>query len=272
MYLLAIDIGNTTTSLGVFSAEGGSLPVRQVGAYGGKGKRLILNFKLATHNKNVSFYKRNILSIFNKAGIKLSDINKIIICSVVPKKTPVFKRLLSSTFRKNILIVSKDINIPIKNKYKKPRQVGQDRLVNAYAGLRLFGPGLILIDFGTAITFDIVSKKGEYLGGLIFPGIDLSFEALSNKTALLPRVKIKLAKSLIGSNTQDCINNGVVYGVAGACDVIVDRLQKKFKGYKVIATGGNANLIKKYSKKISNVYPYLTLEGLRLISSLSINS
>jgi len=250
MCLFAIDIGNTTINFGVFKAN-----------------KLIFNFKLST-NKPINC-KKDILSKLNKDKIKASQIGRIVVCSVVPKQTPILIRILKKNFRSKPLLISKNILIPIRNRYKKPRQVGQDRLVNAYAGLKLFGPGLILIDFGTAITFDIVSKKGEYLGGLILPGIDMSFEALNKKTALLPRVKIKSPKSLIGSNTQDCINNGVVYGVAGACDAIVDRLQKRFKCYRVIATGGNANLIKKFSKKITKTYPHLTLEGLRLISNLS---
>lgn len=247
MFILAIDIGNTTISLGVF-----------------QGKRLVSNLKMPSGKR--TDYKRAIVRCLYKGKTKASSISKIILCSVAPKETSVLKSVLSKLWRKKVLLVGSDITIPIKNRYKKPKQVGQDRLVNAYAGLKLFGPGLILVDFGTAITFDVVSKKGEYLGGLIFPGLDLSLDALNKKTALLPRISIKMPKSLVGRDTISSINNGTVFGMAGACDGIIERLQKKFKGYNVVTTGGNVRFIKKYSKKIRTIYPHLTLEGLRLLS------
>ncbi|MBL7130418.1 MAG: type III pantothenate kinase [Candidatus Omnitrophica bacterium] len=278
--LLTIDIGNTTISLGVFSAKGARLPpacrsgrdgqgsarIKHFG--GGKGKKLVLHFKLATGKR--ATYKKDILRAFNKGNIKVRDISKIVVCSVVPKETGIFKSVLSRLFQKKVLLVDSDIKIPIKNKYRNPKQVGQDRLVNAYTGLKLYGPGLILVDFGTAISFDVVSKKEEYLGGLIFPGLDLSLAALNKKAALLPRIKIKKPKSLVGRDTITSISNGIVFGMAGACDQIIERLQKRFRDYKIIVTGGNANFIKKYSKKIKIVRPFLTLEGLRILSELSI--
>ncbi|MFC1646018.1 type III pantothenate kinase [Candidatus Omnitrophota bacterium] len=248
MYLLTIDIGNTTINLGLFA-----------------GKKLILSFKMPTGKK--AAYRSSVVSALNKGKIKVKDISKVVLCSVVPKETAILKGMLSNIFQKKVLLVGSDIKVPIKNRYKNPKQVGKDRLVNAYAALKIFGPGLILVDFGTAITFDVVSKKGEYLGGLIFPGLDLSTDALKKKTALLPRITIKTPKSLIGKNTVSCINNGIIFGMAGACDGVIERLQKKFKGHKIIATGGSANFIKKYSKKIKTIHPHLTLEGLRILSS-----
>ena len=238
---LTIDIGNSTTAFGVF-----------------EGKKLISSFKLPTGKNEI--YKRSIL--------KLSKFNilKIVICSVVPKATKVLSSLLKRQLKRRVLVVGRDINVAIKNRYENPKQVGSDRLVNAFSGLKQFGPGLILVDFGTAITFDVVSKKAEYLGGLIFPGLDLSLDALNKKTALLPRIKINRPKAIIGRDTVSSINSGIVFGMAGVCDEIIARLQKKYKGYKVIATGGNAEFIKKYSKKIKKIKPHLTLEGLRLLS------
>jgi type III pantothenate kinase len=249
MYLLTIDIGNTTISLGVF-----------------KGRKLVLSFKIST-GKRVE-YRGSILKALSKGRIKPSEVSRIIVCSVVPKETGVLKSILSSLFDKKVLQVGKDIKIPIINKYRNPQQVGQDRLVNAYAGLQLFGPGIILVDFGTAVTFDIVSRKSEYLGGLIFPGLDLSLDALYKKTALLPRINISRPKSLVGRDTISSMKNGIVFGMAGACDGIIERLLKKFRKYSVIATGGNVNFIKKHSKKIRIVRPYLTHEGLRLLSRI----
>jgi type III pantothenate kinase len=243
MNTLTIDIGNTTIAFGLFS-----------------GKRLVLNFKLATHSKSTPFYRKNILR-----KVRASRVDKIILCSVVPEKTKALRKLLVHIFKKKVLLAGKDIKVPIINRYKSPNQVGQDRLVNAFAGLKLFGEGLILVDFGTAVTFDVVSRKGEYLGGLIFPGLELSLDALYRKTALLPRVTIKKPAHIIGKDTASSMNSGIVFGMAGVCDEIIERLLKKFKGYKVIATGGNVNFIKLYSRRIKVVRPFLTLEGLRLL-------
>jgi type III pantothenate kinase len=260
MNTLTIDIGNTTIAFGLFSATniGGSAHIKHFG--GGRGKRISLTFKLPTHAKGISFYRKNILR-----KVKAGEVGKVIICSVVPEKTGALKKLASQIFKKKVLVVGRDIKVPIINRYKNPRQVGQDRLVNAFAGLKLFGKGLILVDFGTAVTFDVVSRKGEYLGGLIFPGIDLSLEALYLKTALLPRIKIKRPVDIIGKDTATSMNSGIVFGMAGVCDEVIDRLLRKFKGYKVVATGGNVNFIKQYSRRIKVVRPNLTLEGLRML-------
>ena len=245
--VLTIDIGNTTINLGVF-----------------RGKRFVSQDKIVTGKR--ASYRQCVVNVLNKGKVKIQNIEKIVVCSVVPKETRILKGMLSKIFGKKILLVGRDIRIPIKNRYKSPKQVGQDRLVNSYAGLRLFGPGLILLDFGTAVTFDVLSKKGEYLGGLIFPGLDLSLDALYYKTAHLPRININNPKSLIGSDTKNSINNGIVFGMSGACDGIINRLLKKFKNYRVVATGGNVNFIKKYSKYIKTICPNLTLEGLRILS------
>lgn len=281
MYTLAIDIGNTSISVGVFSASAkgrsvyggkGTRPLaRQRSAHikhfaGERGKKTVLNFKLPTHNNiGKDFYKKNILRYLNKKRIRKESIEKIIICSVVLDKTAIIKRLLSGLFKKKVLVVGKDIAVPILNRYRIPAQVGQDRLVGAYAALRFYGPGVIIIDFGTAVTFDVVSKKREYLGGLIFPGLDLSLDALYLHTALLPRIKLKKPISFVGTDTVSSINNGIVFGMAGVCDKIIERLEQKFKGYKVIATGGNVNFIKQYGRKIKFVHPHLVLEGLNLL-------
>ena len=239
--MLTVDIGNTIIKFGVFS-----------------GDKISFSFKVNTGNRRQ--YKIAVNRLRNK------DISKIVLCSVVPKEALILKALLKNSLKQMVYETSKEVKVPIINRYEKPRQVGQDRLVNAYAGLKLFGGSLILVDFGTAITFDVVSKKGDYLGGLIFPGLDLSLDALHRRTALLPRIKIKKPKTLIGLDTASSINNGIIIGMAGVCDGVISRLHKKFKGYKVIATGGGVNFIKKFSTKIKTFREDLTLEGLRLIA------
>jgi len=238
--LLAIDIGNTNITFGIFHKN-----------------KLIKKWKIPTN-------PRAIQSIKKIAATKKPE--TIVICSVVPKLTAKLSSALKKFAKAKILIVGRNIKVPIKNLYKKPKQLGTDRLVNAYAGLKLYGSGLIIIDFGTAITFDIVSKKSAYLGGLIFPGVDLSLNSLYNNTALLPKVTLKSAKKIIGRSTAECINLGVFEGIAGMCEALIRRLKGQFKGYKVITTGGNAQTMKLFSRKLGKYQPNLTLLGLKSLS------
>lgn len=238
--LLAIDIGNTNINAGLFNK-----------------KRLIKKDKIKTDDicRHCTFFK--------KFAAK-NSIDKIIMCSVVPKILPCLNRCMRKYFGVRPLICGKDIKVPIKNLYKRPKAVGQDRLVNAFSGIRNYGKPLIVVDFGTAITFDVISKRAEYLGGIIVPGVDISFDSLFERTALLPMVKFKLPKSLIGKDTVNSIRSGVVYGYASLCDGIIDRLMKKLgRGIKVVATGGYSEFISRYSKSIHKVDKNLTLKGLR---------
>jgi type III pantothenate kinase len=156
--------------------------------------------------------------------------------------------------------------VPIKNLYRKPKQVGQDRLVNAYAGVILYGAPLIVVDFGTAITFDAVSKNKEYLGGMILPGLDISLHSLAERTALLPKIKLNKPKEFIGRDTKDSILSGVVYGFAALTDDLTQRIKNRIgKSAKVIGTGGNIKLIRRYCRNIDKVDRDLTLKGLNLI-------
>ncbi|MEW6171158.1 MAG: type III pantothenate kinase, partial [Candidatus Omnitrophota bacterium] len=220
--LLAIDVGNTNINFGLFSNG-----------------HLIKKFIIPT----------------NKYNFKLIKINKalfddVIICSVVPKITKIleldFKKL-----DKKPLVLGKNLAVPIKNLYRKPKEVGQDRLVNAYAGIKLYGKPLIAIDFGTAITFDIISKNKEYLGGMILPGLNLSLEALNKYTALLPRIKLEAPREFIGRDTKNSMLSGIIYGFSSLTDDLIVRIKEKIgKNALVIGTGGNINLIGKYCRKI----------------------
>ncbi|OGX33676.1 MAG: hypothetical protein A3I43_04770 [Omnitrophica WOR_2 bacterium RIFCSPLOWO2_02_FULL_50_19] len=235
--LLAIDVGNTTIAFGAF-----------------QGKKLKSSWKISTQ------------SVFYKKAIKLpKNIDAAIISSVVPKVTPIIKKMVAQKYKIRPFVLGGNIKAPIKNLYRNPRQVGQDRLVDAVAVKELCGYPAIVIDFGTAITFDVISKKGGYPGGIIVPGIETSLNALSEKAALLPKIKLSPPKGLIGRDTVDSMRSGVFHGFGSLCDGIIAKLKAKYPGAIVIATGGHAALMTKYSKLIRKVDPNLTLHGLRII-------
>lgn len=248
--LLTIDIGNTNITISVF-----------------KGKRLIAHWRIVTQaERTVDEYYLIFKNLFAEVKIRMEGIKSIIICSVVPKVLTILKETVKRLFKEKILILGENLEVPIKNLYHNPKQVGQDRLVNAFAGYTLYGGPLIVIDFGTAITFDLVSSKGEYLGGIIAPGIEISLEALWQRTALLPHVELAKPKGLIGKDTINSIRSGIFYGFSGLCDGLVKRLKEELgRNTKVIATGGQAEIIATYCQTIDKVNKLLTLEGLQLI-------
>ena len=164
------------------------------------------------------------------------------------------------------VIVGKDVIAPIKNLYKNPEEVGQDRLVNAVAGRALYKNGLIIIDFGTAVTFDLITKSGEYAGGIITPGMEISIENLALRAALLPKIKLQAPASLVGKDTVTSMRSGIFYGYGALCDGLVGKLRERYgKNLKVIATGGHARLVKRFAKCIDVVDEDLTLKGLEII-------
>jgi type III pantothenate kinase len=250
--LLTIDIGNTNIAIGIF-----------------KGKRLITHWRIVTQaERTADEYYLIFKNLFAEAKIRIEGIKAIIICSVVPKALSILKETIKRLFKVKgtVIILGENLEVPIKNLYHNPKQVGQDRLANAFAGYTLYGSPLIIIDFGTAITFDLVSSKGEYLGGIIAPGIEISLEALSQRTALLPHVELAKPKGLIGKDTMNSIRSGIFYGFSGLCDGLVKRLKEELgKNTKVVATGGQAEIIATYCQTIDKVNKLLTLEGLRLI-------
>lgn len=240
--ILAIDIGNTNITMGLFSDE-----------------RLVKRLKASTgdyaaHGKNLK---------------KFAIAGKVVISSVVPLATSRLLVSLNRTLACEKVVVGKDIEVPIKNLYRIKGQVGQDRLVNAYAAKSLYGYPSVIIDFGTAITFDIVSRGGQYLGGLILPGIELGLASLYNGTALLPKVELREARELIGRDTVSSMRGGILFGYAAMCDGLIAKYKVLLgRDLKVIATGGNASLIKKYSTSIKIVDEDLTLKGLNLMADL----
>jgi len=241
--LLAINIGNTNIKAAVFKRGG----ICQQ-----------LDFPVKAYSKS-KFIK------------KLTNKHKLaacIICSVAPKITNLIRKDLLSLTGKLPYIIGKDLIVPIKNYYRKPKQLGQDRLVNAYAASQLYAAPCVVIDAGTAITFDIISKNGAYLGGLILPGMKMSLLALGNNTALLPQLKLSSPKKLIGTDTKSSIMGGVVFGAAALSKELIKKIiQYTGKNTLIIGTGGDIGLIKKYSKLKMKINKNLTLKGINLIYS-----
>ncbi|MGA2774711.1 MAG: type III pantothenate kinase [Candidatus Omnitrophota bacterium] len=238
--LLAIDIGNTNISFGIFES-----------------RKIIKRFDIPTKAFTSGALKKRL------SNIKIRD---CLISSVVPPVTrKVYNSIKNITGRK-AHIIGKDIKVPIKNLYRSPAEVGQDRLVNAYAGVRLYGAPLIVVDFGTAVTFDVISKRKEYLGGMILPGLQLCLEALAQKTALLPEVKLKKPDDFIARDTKNSMLSGIVYGYAALSKSLIKRIKKEMGSRtKVIGTGGNVKIISQFCANIGKIDPYLTLKGINLI-------
>ena len=235
--ILAIDIGNTNITVGSFD-----------------GLKLIKKEKIPT--STYSLYKK----------ISFYPATQVIISSVVPLALARMVCEINKVSKREVFILGKDIKVPVKNLYRNKSEVGQDRLVNAFGARVIYGAPAVIIDFGTAITFDIVSKNGSYLGGLILPGIEMGLRSLYEKTALLPKVELKPAKSIIGKDTVDSMRGGILFGYGAMCDSLISQYRSKLgRNTKVIATGGNAKLIRKYAKSIQIVDEDLTLKSLALI-------
>jgi len=197
--------------------------------------------------------------------------DKIIIVSVVPKALLKVKNALKKKFpRAGVLVAGRNAKVPLKCAYNK-RQVGQDRLVTAFAAGALYGLPILIVDFGTAVTFDAVSKGGVYLGGLILPGIKMSLESLSERTAMLPRTYLKKTRSfIIGKDTVSSIRGGMAYGYGALCEGLINLFRKKLgRGMKIVATGGDAALISRYAPSMKKIDPDLSLKGLYLLSRIN---
>ncbi|MBI5042562.1 MAG: type III pantothenate kinase [Nitrospirae bacterium] len=249
--LLAVDIGNTNIVLGVYN-----------------GKKLSHHWRIDTdRHKTADEYRMLIKSLLDLDELGLKKIKSVIISCVVPPLLTVFEEISKNYLNVRPIIVNHKTKTGIKICYKNPSEVGADRIVNAVAAYHEFGGPVIIIDFGTATTFCVVSSKGEYLGGVIVPGITISAEALFEKAAKLPAVELIKPKSVIGKDTISSMQSGIIYGYAGMVDAIVERIKKE-TGYKnpmIVATGGLSGLIAPETKSIKKIMPLLTLDGLRLI-------
>lgn len=248
--LFTIDVGNTNVMLGVFN-----------------GDRIRACWRLATHSESTEDELGIVFaSLLSQAGLEVKEITALAISSVVPPLMYSLTKMSRKYFSLEPLVISSDLDTGLNILYDNPREVGADRIVNAVAGYSLYGGPLIIVDFGTATTFCAISEKGDYLGGAIAPGIDISTEALFRRAAKLPRVELRKPGRVIGKDTITSMQSGIIYGFAGQVDGIVRRMAQELESPPlVVATGGMAGLLAEESETINRVSPFLTLEGLRLI-------
>jgi len=255
--LLVIDVGNTNTVLGVFSKSSGSASYDQ----------LVANWRVATiATQTVDEYGVLFRNLFSMDNVAVDGIHGIVISSVVPPLDSTLRQVCERYFKTKPLFIGPGIKTGMPVLYENPAEVGADRIVNSVAAFEKYGGPCISVDFGTATTFDCVTAKGEYQGGVICPGIKISAEALFGRTARLQRVEIRKPAKIIGTNTVGSLQSGLYYGYLGLVDGILELLLGELgKDTQVVATGGLASLIGTGSKYIKHVDDFLTLDGLRMI-------
>lgn len=250
--LMAVDVGNTHTVIGLF-----------------EGETMICHWRVRTELTNTADeLAATIHGLFALKHINFIDISAMVLASVVPPIQAAWRNLALNLFSFEPLRISRHLDTGLEIITDNPEEVGDDRIVNAVAAFNKFASALIIVDFGTAITFDCVSGQGTYLGGSIAPGLSISLDALSTRTAKLPRVDITTAPpQAIGTNTVDAIKSGILFGYGGLVEELIRRIKIEMtpEKPKVIATGGMAALIAPYAPSIETVEPMLTLEGLRLL-------
>src|SRR3981081_2643665 len=268
--LLVLDVGNNTTLLGGFTrakADAGLAAADKRSYDAPRYDHLLANWRVATvQTSTVDEYGVLFRNLFAMAGLEVSGMNGIVISSVVPPLDPVLRQVCERYFNSKPLFIEPGIKTGMPVHYDNPAEVGADRIVNAVAAFEKYGGPCVIVDFGTATTFDCVSAKGEYLGGIISPGLGISADALFERTARLPRVEIRKPERVIGSTTVGSLQSGLYYGYLGLVDGILERLLEEMgKEATVVATGGLAVLLGTGSKYIKHVDDLLTLDGLRLI-------
>lgn len=248
--ILVVDVGNTNIVLGLY-----------------EGKQLLHHWRLSTdRSATVDEYGLKIYNLFQYAGITAKQIEGVMISSVVPPMIHILEKMCTQYLHRKAMFVGPGIKTGLNIRYENPREVGADRIVNAVAAIELYGPPLIVVDFGTATTFCFIDDKAQYIGGAIAPGIHISTEALYQRAAKLPRIELVKPKSTVGRTTVTSMQAGIIFGFAGQVDGIVQRMEEEFETKAtVVATGGLAELISGESRTIQIVNPLLTLQGLQLI-------
>ncbi|SVD50606.1 uncharacterized protein METZ01_LOCUS403460 [marine metagenome] len=231
------------------------------------GEKLLTHWRIRTERARTSDeYWILIKEFILLNDVETETIDEIIIACVVPPLIPILKEMSRKYFSCEPLVVGPGVKTGISILYKNPAEVGADRIVNSVAAYEKYGGPLIIVDFGTATTFDVVSKRGEYLGGAIFPGVQLSLEALFKNAAKLPRVEMAKPEHVIGKSTTESIHSGTIYGFVSMIDGMVLKIQEELQQKaRVVATGGIVDLIASETKSIDTIDPFLTLEGLRII-------
>jgi type III pantothenate kinase len=254
--LLAIDVGNTNTVLGLYELASGAVA-----------PELVANWRITTPSKQTSDEFAVLLrNLFGLNGIEMAAVSEIAISSVVPPMDSMLRQVCETSFKRKPLFVELGVKTGMPVLTDNPSEVGADRIVNCVAAFEQFGGPCIVVDMGTATTFDVISKKGEFLGGAIAPGLGISADALFSRAARLPRIDVKKPAKVIGTGTVDNIQIGLYYGYIGLVDGILERMIAEMgPDTKTVATGGLAKLIAGGSKYIAAVDDMLTLTGLRII-------
>ncbi len=252
--LLGIDVGNTGMGLGLF-----------------EGDRLRSTWRMATSiSRMPDEYAALLFSLLDHEGLRSSDITDVCICSVVPPMVGTLEELFQHYFNVKPLVVSAGTKTGVKIRMDNPREVGPDRIVHSAAAHHLYGGPLIIVDMGTATTFDTISKSGEYTGGAIAPGFQTASEALFARTAMLPRVNLMKPAKAIGTNTVSAMQSGIVFGYISLIEGMVNRIQKELpEKAKVILTGGYLDIISKETSVVDVVNPNLILIGLKLVYEMN---
>lgn len=253
--LIAIDIGNTNTVVGVFDGE-----------------TLLSHFRVTSQTQmTVDEAGLFVTSLFDRhIDAEAGRVSRVAVCSVVPTLTGVYERMARKYFQVEPIVVSARSKLPIGIDYPEPSEIGADRLANAAAGYHRVGKALVVVDLGTAINFDVVSDKGAYIGGVIAPGTQAAGANLAKKAARLFEVRSEKPHRAIGKSTAEALKSGLFYGTVGVIDHILERIFDELGGRTaVIGTGGDAEIYSKESKYVDEVVPTLTLEGIRLIADLN---
>lgn len=255
--LLLVDIGNTNIVLGVYKEE-----------------QLVYHWRISTdRQKTVDEYGLLLRQLFLANDLELEAINAVAISSVVPPLNNCLEEVILRYLQLQPLIIGPGVKTGMPISFDNPREVGADRIVNAVGAYEKYGGPCIVVDFGTATTYDAVSDKGAYLGGAIAPGVVISTEALFQHAAKLPRIELTKPNKIIGKNTVNCMQAGIVYGYIGQIEGIVQRMKRELDPKaKVIATGGLAKLFFAETESIDYYEPYLTLEGLKIIYQRNLNT
>jgi len=248
--LLVVDVGNTQTHIGTFD-----------------GTDLVEHWRFATVRRSTADELGAALrSLLELRGLTFADVDASIVSSTVPQLRPEWTGMASRYLGHEMPVVGPGLKTGMPIRYDNPREIGPDRLVNAVAGFERLGGPCVIVDFGTAVTHDIVSADGEYLGGVIFPGVEISLEALSDRAAALPKIDLVEPRSLIGKSTVDAIRSGMIFGYAAMVDGIVGRLREQMgAATQAIATGGLAHVVVPFCDSLDIVDDLLTLTGLRII-------
>jgi len=255
--LLTIDVGNTQTVIGLYEDEFGS--------GNGAGEGLLDHWRIATDaDRTADEHAVIVRDLLESAGFAFS-VDSVAVCAGVPKVLASLRQMIQRHSDREPVVIEPGVRTGMPILYDNPKEVGADRIANAVAAFDLYGGPTVVVDFGTGNNFDVISEKGEFLGGAIAPGIEISLEALFGKAAALGAIELLEPRNVIGKSTVESLQSGAVYGFTAQVDGMVERFRKEFDSCTVVATGGLAHLISPVSETIQYVEPFLTLHGLRIV-------